>query len=120
MYLSIIMLRFALLVVAGMSEADVLDNGEGNDKGKNTSVQCSFLPTIEEFEILKPISRGAYGKVYLGYKRKNPNKLYAIKVNIFSGHSVLVESQFPRHHWLCFQMATFLHVLGDEEKRNGQ
>ncbi|KAI5282383.1 Serine/Threonine-Protein Kinase Greatwall [Manis pentadactyla] len=34
-------------------------------------------PSIEEFNIVKPISRGAFGKVYLG---QNGGKLYAVKV----------------------------------------
>ncbi|XP_012658717.1 serine/threonine-protein kinase greatwall [Otolemur garnettii] len=34
-------------------------------------------PSIEEFDIVKPISRGAFGKVYLGQKG---GKLYAVKV----------------------------------------
>ncbi|PNJ17757.1 MASTL isoform 4 [Pongo abelii] len=34
-------------------------------------------PSIEEFSIVKPISRGAFGKVYLGQKG---GKLYAVKV----------------------------------------
>ncbi|XP_053913609.1 serine/threonine-protein kinase greatwall isoform X2 [Cuculus canorus] len=34
-------------------------------------------PSIEEFTIVKPISRGAFGKVYLGRKA---GKLYAVKV----------------------------------------
>ncbi|XP_054551160.1 serine/threonine-protein kinase greatwall-like isoform X2 [Talpa occidentalis] len=34
-------------------------------------------PSIEEFNIVKPISRGAFGKVYLGQKG---GKLYAVKV----------------------------------------
>ncbi|XP_042636272.1 serine/threonine-protein kinase greatwall [Orycteropus afer afer] len=34
-------------------------------------------PSIEEFTIVKPISRGAFGKVYLGQKS---GKLYAVKV----------------------------------------
>uniref|UniRef100_A0ABI7YVH2 Serine/threonine-protein kinase greatwall n=1 Tax=Felis catus TaxID=9685 RepID=A0ABI7YVH2_FELCA len=34
-------------------------------------------PSIEEFTIVKPISRGAFGKVYLGQKG---GKLYAVKV----------------------------------------
>uniref|UniRef100_A0A8C9V6R6 Serine/threonine-protein kinase greatwall n=1 Tax=Scleropages formosus TaxID=113540 RepID=A0A8C9V6R6_SCLFO len=36
-------------------------------------------PSIEDFHIIKPISRGAFGKVYLSRKRSN-SKLYAIKV----------------------------------------
>ncbi|XP_054730658.1 serine/threonine-protein kinase greatwall isoform X2 [Anastrepha obliqua] len=41
---------------------------------------CTKLPTINDFVIIKPISRGAFGKVFLGYKNNDPNKLYAIKV----------------------------------------
>lgn len=37
-------------------------------------------PTIKDFTIVKPISRGAFGKVFLGYKNTNPDQLYAIKV----------------------------------------
>ncbi|KAF0298566.1 Serine/threonine-protein kinase greatwall [Amphibalanus amphitrite] len=36
-------------------------------------------PTIDDFEILKPISRGAFGKVFLGYKKGHPELLFAIK-----------------------------------------
>ncbi|XP_017879849.1 serine/threonine-protein kinase greatwall [Ceratina calcarata] len=38
------------------------------------------VPEIHDFKIVKPISRGAFGKVFLGYKKSNPDKLYAIKV----------------------------------------
>lgn len=38
------------------------------------------LPTIKDFVIIKPISRGAFGKVFLGYKQNDSNKLFAIKV----------------------------------------
>ncbi|XP_058119177.1 serine/threonine-protein kinase greatwall [Anopheles ziemanni] len=38
------------------------------------------LPTIKDFSILKPISRGAFGKVFLGYKKSDQKQLYAIKV----------------------------------------
>lgn len=36
-------------------------------------------PSIEDFTIVKPISRGAFGKVYLA-RRKNNSKLFAVKV----------------------------------------
>ncbi|XP_075683627.1 serine/threonine-protein kinase greatwall isoform X2 [Rhinoderma darwinii] len=36
-------------------------------------------PSIEEFAIVKPISRGAFGKVYLA-RKKNNRKLFAVKV----------------------------------------
>ena len=38
------------------------------------------IPSIEDFQILKPISRGAFGKVFLGQKKDKPGKKYAIKV----------------------------------------
>ncbi|KAH0534429.1 serine/threonine-protein kinase greatwall [Cotesia glomerata] len=38
------------------------------------------VPEITDFKIVKPISRGAFGKVFLGYKKTNPDQVYAIKV----------------------------------------
>ena len=38
------------------------------------------VPDIEDFNIVKPISRGSFGKVFLGYKKSNPDHVYAIKV----------------------------------------
>ena len=38
------------------------------------------MPEIKDFKIVKPISRGAFGKVFLGYKKTNPEQVYAIKV----------------------------------------
>ncbi|ORX91060.1 serine/threonine protein kinase 15 [Basidiobolus meristosporus CBS 931.73] len=37
------------------------------------------MPSIKDFEILKPISRGAFGKVYLA-KKRTTHDLYAIKI----------------------------------------
>ncbi|XP_025199624.1 serine/threonine-protein kinase greatwall [Melanaphis sacchari] len=37
-------------------------------------------PEISDFNVIKPISRGAYGKVYLGHKKNNLEQMYAIKV----------------------------------------
>lgn len=37
-------------------------------------------PNINDFSIIKPISRGAFGKVFLGCKKNNMNRMYAIKV----------------------------------------
>ncbi|XP_072385316.1 serine/threonine-protein kinase greatwall [Diabrotica undecimpunctata] len=42
--------------------------------------KCTKLPDIHDFVILKPISRGAFGKVFLGYKKNNTDVMYAIKV----------------------------------------
>ncbi|KAI4471625.1 s-adenosylmethionine-dependent methyltransferase related [Holotrichia oblita] len=37
-------------------------------------------PDIQDFCIIKPISRGAFGKVFLGCKKNNDSTMYAIKV----------------------------------------
>ncbi|KAK9498159.1 hypothetical protein O3M35_004037 [Rhynocoris fuscipes] len=37
-------------------------------------------PGIDDFHVIKPISRGGFGKVFLGYKKPNIDQLYAIKV----------------------------------------
>lgn len=46
----------------------------------NTLLLFLQLPTIKDFVIIKPISRGAFGKVFLGYKQNDSDKLFAIKV----------------------------------------
>ncbi|XP_017261857.1 serine/threonine-protein kinase greatwall [Kryptolebias marmoratus] len=53
---------------------------EKHDSGSNVkSVEVPKPPSIDDFNILKPISRGAFGKVYLARKKCN-SRLYAIKV----------------------------------------
>ncbi|XP_062900337.1 serine/threonine-protein kinase greatwall isoform X1 [Mobula hypostoma] len=44
------------------------------------AIKVPAAPSIEDFIIIKPISRGAFGKVYLARKKRNDNKLYAVKV----------------------------------------
>ncbi|KAF9177830.1 hypothetical protein BGZ50_008317 [Haplosporangium sp. Z 11] len=45
----------------------------------STNPYKSRVPSIQDFEIIKPISRGAFGKVYLA-KKKTTKDLYAIKI----------------------------------------
>ncbi|XP_009327408.1 PREDICTED: serine/threonine-protein kinase greatwall [Pygoscelis adeliae] len=52
------------------------DLSEGLCSG-NRRIEVPRPPSIEEFTIVKPISRGAFGKVYLGRKA---GRLYAVKV----------------------------------------
>ena len=58
--------------------------GDKSDKevfeADDLSVNAPRPPDINDFTILKPISKGAFGKVFLG-KRKTDNRLYAIKVS---------------------------------------
>ncbi|XP_026216936.1 serine/threonine-protein kinase greatwall isoform X2 [Anabas testudineus] len=56
-----------------------MDVDEKHDASiNNKSVEIPKPPSIEDFIILKPISRGAFGKVYLARKKCNA-RLYAIK-----------------------------------------
>lgn len=50
------------------------------DGASEISVAVPQPPSIEDFTVLKPISRGAFGKVYLARKKCN-SRLYAIKVS---------------------------------------
>lgn len=60
-----------------------MDADEKHDSSTNEkSVEIPKPPSIEDFIILKPISRGAFGKVYLARKKCNA-RLYAIKVSPF-------------------------------------
>ncbi|KAJ8670480.1 hypothetical protein QAD02_001739 [Eretmocerus hayati] len=56
-----------------------IDNSIFNTISKIVN-QTAKVPEIQDFKIVKPISRGAFGKVFLGYKRTNPDQVYAIKV----------------------------------------
>ncbi|XP_047204904.1 serine/threonine-protein kinase greatwall isoform X4 [Girardinichthys multiradiatus] len=49
------------------------------DSSNVKSVEIPKPPSIDDFIVLKPISRGAFGKVYLARKKSNA-RLYAIKV----------------------------------------
>ncbi|KAM4828667.1 serine/threonine-protein kinase greatwall isoform 2-T2 [Thomomys bottae] len=55
------------------------ENGGGGASSEHSvnRIPVPRPPSIEEFTIVKPISRGAFGKVYLGQKG---GKLYAVKV----------------------------------------
>lgn len=58
-----------------------MDVDEKHDSGiNNKSADIPKPPSIEDFIVLKPISRGAFGKVYLARKKCNA-RLYAIKVS---------------------------------------
>ena len=55
-------------------------NSDKEDREKDADNQRSRAKvTINDFEIIKPISRGAFGKVYLS-KKCSSNDLYAIKI----------------------------------------
>ncbi|GAB6022179.1 hypothetical protein CHUAL_006314 [Chamberlinius hualienensis] len=49
-------------------------------KDVTDSAPIGTIPDIDDFKIIKAISRGAFGKVFLGHKKNNEDKLYAIKI----------------------------------------
>ncbi|KAK1795069.1 hypothetical protein P4O66_009917 [Electrophorus voltai] len=51
----------------------------GASPGIRCAVQVPRAPCIDDFVVVKPVSRGAFGKVFLARKKSN-SKLYAIKV----------------------------------------
>ncbi|CAL8294020.1 unnamed protein product [Lota lota] len=83
--------------------------------------------SIEDFTILKPISRGAFGKVYLARKKNKPSaQLYAIKVmkkadmvdKNMTGQMkgerdalAICKSPFVVHLYYCLQTATKVFLV---------
>ncbi|XP_005105833.1 uncharacterized protein LOC101852430 [Aplysia californica] len=55
-----------------------MDCGEQMEIDGSTSF--SSLPTTDDFVLVKPISKGAFGKVWLGYKKSCQERMLAIKV----------------------------------------
>ena len=61
----------------------IINKSEDRHGGTNTTGNTtggSFVPTIYDFDILKPISRGAFGKVFLCNRKDVPDKKLAVKV----------------------------------------
>ncbi|XP_041367481.1 serine/threonine-protein kinase greatwall-like [Gigantopelta aegis] len=62
------------------SRENVYNNENSCTAGPHDVDSEARLPQIEDFVFIKPISKGAFGKVFLGHKKNVPSKLYAIKV----------------------------------------
>jgi len=55
----------------------------GQSKASNSSSTAGpghWAPSIQDFEIIKPISRGAFGKVFLCHRKENEGTKLAVKV----------------------------------------
>ncbi|KAK9727887.1 hypothetical protein K7432_001456 [Basidiobolus ranarum] len=65
-------------ILRGGSKRTVSYSGSSSTLEKTTQ-RSARMPSIRDFEILKPISRGAFGKVYLA-KKRTTHDLYAIKI----------------------------------------
>ncbi|KAF3836275.1 hypothetical protein F7725_028833 [Dissostichus mawsoni] len=104
-----------------------------HDSSTNEKVVDKAKPTsIEDFIVLKPISRGAFGKVYLARKKSNP-RLYAIKmmkkadmvVKNMTGQMkaeraalALSKSPFVVQLYYSFQTATKIFLVTPKGKNN--
>ncbi|KAG7266476.1 hypothetical protein CRUP_028425 [Coryphaenoides rupestris] len=102
---------------------------DGSDPGSSTKAACDPRKpaSIEDFTILKPISRGAFGKVYLARKTCRPSApLYAIKVmkkadmvdkNMTSQMKAerdalaMSKSPFVVHLYYCLQTSTKVFLV---------
>ena len=79
-----------------------MDAGEKHVSGrKGKTVDVPKAPSIEDFVVLKPVSRGAFGKVYLARKKSNA-RLYAIKVSVFRPRAETESPTEPVLINLCF------------------
>ncbi|KAG7203099.1 hypothetical protein KM043_010221 [Ampulex compressa] len=56
------------------SENRPIDNSIFNTISKIVN-PAAKVPEIQDFKIVKPISRGAFGKVFLGFKKSNPEQV---------------------------------------------
>ncbi|KAL7051464.1 hypothetical protein ACKWTF_004475 [Chironomus riparius] len=96
-----------------------------NDSTCQIAATLSFTktPSILDFCIIKPISRGAFGKVFLGYKNTKPDQLFAIKVmkksemihknlvaQVIAERNVLALSQSPFCVKLFYSLQTISSV----------
>ena len=71
--------------------ADALQRRRGSEGGTSGASTPRSAPgmSIDEFEIIKPISRGAFGRVYLARKLATKD-LFAIKVRRGAGIKALL------------------------------
>lgn len=79
-----------------------MDEGENNKS--DTNGKRADIPPIQDFVVLKPISRGAFGKVYLARKKCNA-RLYAIKVGLLVFFSTVSSSG------VSFYIVTFSFLI---------
>ncbi|KAK7061137.1 hypothetical protein SK128_026711 [Halocaridina rubra] len=95
-----------------------------SDQKKPDDMECKKMPGIESFQFLKPISRGAFGKVFLGSKKDNPTQLYAIKVvkksdivnknmveQVITERDALARTKSPFCVQLFYSLQTASHVF---------
>ena len=63
-----------------MNETESETSIRSDDRLGTSTSSTSLAPSIHDFDILKPISRGAFGKVFLCNRKDAPDKKLAVKV----------------------------------------
>lgn len=71
--------RKLLSLFQGILSSNRRRRSSSTSNALDTKDASSYMPSIQDFEIVKPISHGAYGKVYLA-RKKTTLDLYAIKI----------------------------------------
>ena len=74
-----------------------------------------LAPTIHDFDIMKPISRGAFGKVFLCHRKDAPEKTLAVKVMKKSElvQKNMVDQVIFKHHLGHFQFLVLRSELSE-------
>ena len=94
--------------------ARLSEPGQHDDSGSTTPLSTAPGMSIDEFKILKPISRGAFGRVYLARKLATGD-LFAIKVSSYQFNSILwVQHLLLLARWMDgppFWMAMIVQVV---------
>ena len=83
------------------------DDGEG---GAENLLDSTKKISKEDFEFLKVVGRGSFGKVYMVKKKDRPTDVYAIKVldkSVLKKRNLLIKTQgkFPPHAWMHYKFS---------------
>ena len=63
-----------------MNETDSVSDDSSRSLNRSGSNSHGLKPKISDFNIIKPISKGGFGKVMLCNSKKNPAKKLAVKI----------------------------------------
>ena len=63
-----------------MNETDSVSDDSSRSLNRSGSNSHGLKPKISDFNIIKGISKGGFGEVWLCSSKKNPNKRLAVKM----------------------------------------
>ena len=87
-------------------DSPVEDDAVRSLRASPINPSCKDRTSIEDFEILKPISRGAFGRVFLARKRATGD-LFAIKVRIYYSVKWLMNGA---RKLLLYDRGLYMHI----------